>query len=315
MRKFVLATTIAAGVLTLSACSSDDPETVVETGSGDITKEEFYNELKSTSGSEVLQQMVLKTILENNYDVSDEEVDQEIETFKEQYGEQWESVLAQSGYEDEEAFKEDLRINLLQEKAVTEDIEVTDEEIENRYERMQTDLVASHILVEDEATANEVMEKIESGEDFATLAEEFSTDTASAANGGNLEQFSAGSMVPEFEEAAYALEIGEVSEPVQTDYGYHIIKVTDRVEAEDVEPLEDVKEEIRKEIAQTKIDQTAAQAKLQELMESAEIDVKIEEFKDLFEQPEAPTEGVTEEPVTEDEAEEPAAEEETETQE
>ncbi|WP_058308265.1 peptidylprolyl isomerase [Gracilibacillus massiliensis] len=289
MKKLAITATVAASIFALSACSSEeDSETVVETGSGDITKEEFYEELKSANGGQVLQQMVLETILEENYEISDEEVDSEIETFKEQYGEQFEMVLTQSGYEDEDAFREDLRINLLQEKAATEDIEVTDEEIQNRYERMQTNLVASHVLVEDEATANEVIEKLNDGEDFAAVAEEYSTDTGSAANGGELPEFGVGEMVPEFEDAAYNLEIDEISEPVQSQHGFHVIKVTDRVEVEDVEPLEDVEDQLRREIAQTKIDQTALQTKIQDLMSNADIDVKIEEFEDLFEQPEAP---------------------------
>lgn len=290
MKKLAIAATIAAGVFTLSACSSDEPETVVETDAGNVTKEEFYQELKDSSGEQVLQQLVLKTILQNNYEVKDAEVDKEIEKYKEQYGEQWESILTQSGYADEEAFREDLRINLLQQKAVTEDIEVTDEEVQTRYDHMQTDLVASHILVADEKTAKEVSQKLADGEDFAALAKEYSTDTQTAPNGGELGQFSAGSMVAEFENAAYDLEIGEISEPVKTEYGYHIIKVTDRVEVEDVEPLEDIEDTLRKEIKNSKVSQEDAQAKVQQIMKDANIDVKIDEFKDLFKTPELETE-------------------------
>ncbi|UOQ46802.1 peptidylprolyl isomerase [Gracilibacillus caseinilyticus] len=289
MKKLLITAAFATSVFALSACSSDS-ETVVETGSGNINKEDFYEELKANSGEQVLQQMVLETILEDKYDVSDEEVNKEIETYKEQYGDQWESVLQQSGYADEDAFREDLKVNLLQEKAATEDIEVTDEEIQTRYDRMQTKLVASHILVDDEATANEVKEKLDNGEDFAALAEEYSTDTQSASNGGELAEFGVGDMVPAFEDAAYDMEVGEVSDPVQSDYGFHIIKLTDRVENEDVEPLEDVRDQIKREIAATKVDQAAVQAKIQELMDNAEIDVKIDEFKDLFATEEATSE-------------------------
>jgi foldase protein PrsA len=292
MKKLLMSVTFAASVIALSACSSDDPETVVETEAGDVTKEEFYQELKATGGESVLQQLVLQKILEDKYEVSDKEVDAELESYKEQYGDQWESVLQGSGYADEDAFKEDLRMNLLQERAITEDIEVTDEEINTRYERMQTELVASHILVADEDTANEVLDKLNNGEDFAALAEQYSTDTGSAANGGELGQFGPGKMVAEFEDAAYALEVDEISEPVQSQHGYHIIKVTDRVAIEDVEPLEDIKDQVKREIALSKVDSTTAQTKLQDLLDNAKIDVKIEEFKDLFEQPEA-TEGTT----------------------
>nr|WP_040513564.1 peptidylprolyl isomerase [Gracilibacillus halophilus] len=284
MKKLAMATTFAASVIALSACSSDDEsETVVETGSGNITKDEFYEELKSSNGGQVLQQMVLKTILEDNYDVSDEEVDQEVQSLKDQYGDQWEMVLAQSGLEDEDALREQLRTSLLQQKAVTEDVEVSDEEINQRYERMQTELVASHILVQDEETANTVKEELDNGEDFASLAEEYSTDQASASNGGELDPFTAGDMAPAFEDAAYNLETDEVSDPVQSDNGWHIIKLQERNEVE-VEPLEDMKDQIRSEIAQTKVEDSAAQTKMQELMQDADIDVKIDEFESLFEQ-------------------------------
>ncbi|WP_077623139.1 peptidylprolyl isomerase [Sediminibacillus massiliensis] len=300
MKKLVMAASLAAGVLTLSACSSEDPETVVETEQGDVTKEEFYQELKSQSGETVLQQLVMKTILEGNYDVEEEAVDAELESLKEQYGDQFEMVLQQNQFADEEEFKEVLRLNMLQEKAITEDVEVTDEEIQQRYERMQTELTARHILVEDEETAKEVKQKLEDGEDFADLAEEYSTDSTSAANGGDLGTFAAGDMVPEFEDAAYNLEVDEISEPVQSQHGWHIIQVTEKNEVEDVEPLEDIKDQLRREIAMSKVDDQTAQEKMNQLQEDANIDVKIDEYEDLFKPAELPEESNTEQSDSEE---------------
>lgn len=84
---------------------------------------------------------------------------------------------------------------------------------------------ARHILVPDITLANEVIAKLNEGANFAELAAAYSTDTGSAQQGGDLGWFGQGKMVPEFETAAFSLKIGEISEPIQSTYGYHIIQV------------------------------------------------------------------------------------------
>jgi len=84
---------------------------------------------------------------------------------------------------------------------------------------------ARHILVETEEEARATYERLRKGEDFATVAKEVSKDTGSGANGGDLGWFGKGAMVTEFETAAFAMKVGEISKPIKSQFGYHIIQV------------------------------------------------------------------------------------------
>lgn len=275
MKKTFLAFTLATSVFALSACNSGN-EVVVSSTYGDITKDQFYDEIKKLAGNALLEQVIIEQVLEENYDVTDKEVEKELKSVKEQYGDSFKTVLKQNGLT-EETFKDNIKFSLLQEKAKA-DVKVTDEEIKNYYEQAKYELKARHILVADEKTANEVITKLKKGEDFAKLAKEYSSD-GSAAQGGDLGWFTVGKMVPEFNDAAYALKLNTISEPVKTQFGYHIIEVTDKREVKDYGTLEEKKAEIRDAIKATKGD---INKKITELIKKADIEIKDEDLKDAL---------------------------------
>ncbi|MGY5150388.1 MAG: peptidylprolyl isomerase [Candidatus Nitrosopumilus sp. bin_68KS] len=89
---------------------------------------------------------------------------------------------------------------------------------------MAVKIKCSHILVEKQSESLAIMERINNGEKFGKLAKELSIDSGSAKKDGSLGYFTKGMMVKPFEEAAFKLQIGEISEPIKTEFGYHIIK-------------------------------------------------------------------------------------------
>ncbi|MDD5773427.1 MAG: peptidylprolyl isomerase [bacterium] len=111
---------------------------------------------------------------------------------------------------------------------LTKSVKITDEEVEKEIKESNSVASASHILLKDENKAKDVLKRVKKGEDFAKLAVELSEDPTAKKNNGALGTFSKGDMVPEFDNAIFALKIGEISsEPVKTSFGYHIIKRTE----------------------------------------------------------------------------------------
>lgn len=281
MKKIVATTALAASIFALGACSDEEStsEVVVTSEFGDITQEELYNEMKASIGDQALQLLMIEKTLDSKYDVTEEQVQAALDADKEEYGENFDSYIAQQGY-NEESYKKFLKLNLLQEEALIDGVEATDEEIQAKYDAMKSEVNARHILVADEATAKEVKQKLDDGGDFAALAGEYSTEPGAAESGGDLGWFGKGAMVPEFEEAAFSLEPGTISEPVKTDFGYHIIEVVEKREIE--ESFEDKKEELAREVKLEKADSSALFGTVAKLMKDANVEIKDEDLNEAL---------------------------------
>ena len=283
MKKWILAVTLAGGVLALSACNQSGSETIAESKAGNVTQEELYNAMKEKVGDQALQQLVYEKVLSKKYKVTDKDVNDKIKQLKEDLGTNFETALAQYGYKSEDELKSTLKLGMLQEKAAMKDIKVTDKELKDYYDNYKPDIKVRHILVKDEKTANEVKKELDSGKKFEDVAKEKSTDTASAQNGGDLGTINnqnAGQYDKDFINAAYALKVNEISAPVKTQFGYHIIQVTEKKEKKS---YDEMKSEIEYLVKSSKLTNDDINKAMQRELKDADVKVTDKDLKDALE--------------------------------
>ena len=175
--------------------------------------------------------------------------------------------------------KESLLASYALEKVIT-GVRITDKEIEDYYNENQDKFVspatvnASHILVDSEEKAKEIYEKIEKGEmSFEDAAKEYSS-CPSKDNGGSLGDFGKGQMVPEFDAAVFAMEVGDVTkEPVQTQFGYHLIRLNSKNEGATM-PLDSIKERLGQQLLGQK-QQKAYESRINQLKILYPVDIAL----------------------------------------
>ncbi len=277
IKKLLLLAMTGIMVFQMAACSNDSKKQY------DVTMDEFNTVLeeyrlkyKEQAGEEwetklkddkqfnerleelVLEQIILEKVLmdeanSSNINVTEEEVNTEFEKVKKNYtAEDFDEFLLKNNFT-EETYKNDVKdqlliTNFLRSKAEgIMKIEPTEKELKDLYDKYSSwfkKVQASHILVLSEEEAKSIKTKLDNGGDFAALAKEFST-CPSAADGGDLGLFAANEMVAEFSNAAFAMSVGEISDPVKSDFGYHIIKVTDIRDTFEKTDKEDIKYQYR----------------------------------------------------------------------
>lgn len=163
-------------------------------------------------------------------------------------------------------------------KSLREKSGITDEKLKAHYDANKGNyqegetVTASHILVKTEPEAKALLEELKNGKDFAELAKEKSTGP-SGPQGGSLGSFGRGRMVPAFEKAAFSLKAGEVSEPVKTRFGWHVIKVTEHTEGKQ-QDFDQAKEQIRQALEREYI-----QTMIQGLQDKAAIEIKNPDYQ------------------------------------
>ena len=244
----------------------------------------FIEQYKAQLRGQILEKLIVENLLsekvkKDGITVTDEEVDNTITAMLSSQPqpfslEDYKNKLAEHGRnfeEEREQIREQLAYQKILKSQLGGKINATDEEAQKYYDEnlklfeTAEKIRASHILIkpvyvkggdmnEPEAQAlkkaKDVLQKIKNGADFAVLAKA-SSACPSASNGGDLGFFSKGEMTPEFEEAAFKLQVGQVSDIVQTEYGYHIIKVTDHKDAGTIS-FDEAKEKIIEQLMRNK---------------------------------------------------------------
>lgn len=264
-----------------------------EVEGGKTFKEEFDNEILNVM---ISQEIVNQQAEKENITVTDEEVANEMSSYMQMIEnvDEYNKFMEENGI-DEEFLKNHFRQTLIFDKyrnKIMSETEITENDLSDYYnthidEYKKEEIKASHILIttlndmgeplseeetaKKESEAQDILARIKQGEDFEALAKEYSDDKASASNGGDLGYFAKGVMVPEFEEAAFKLEKGQVSDVVKSSFGYHIIKVDDK--REEITSYEDEKENILGAIRYEIYNE-----KMEELKKASEI----EQFEDVI---------------------------------
>ncbi len=196
-------------------------------------------------------------------EITDKQVDARLAQIQKQYfgGDKtkFEKQLKDQGLTEAQVRK-DIRSQIVSEKIFTEvtgKVKVTDKQVEDYYTKNKSQYSqpesreVRHILVKTRVKADDIYKQLKAGADFAGLAKKFSEDTGSKANGGKL-TISKGQTVAPFDQTAFLLKTNEISKPVKTEFGFHVIQPIGNVKPAKVTPLKEVQDSIRQQLAQTK---------------------------------------------------------------
>jgi foldase protein PrsA len=234
---------------------------------GEVAKEKLLDML-------IDEKLQMKKAADIGISATDDEVNSEVEKAKKYFDteEKFNEYLKGQNMDLEyfkQSVKKELIINKLTDK-LTANVAVTDEEVKVYYDTHQSEFMsvkASHVLLDTKEEAEKILARAKAGENFAELAKQNSKDPSAKENSGDLDYFRHGDMVQPFETAAFALKPGEISEVVQTDFGFHVIKVDDNK----LDKFEDVKEQLKASMLSDK-KSTEYEKSLVEMRKSANIE-------------------------------------------
>lgn len=313
MNKKKIFALVLVATLMLTGCGKiatlkNGEEVVAKLDGKSITAEDLYDELKKQGGAITLTNMIDAFVVNKEIKTDDDAksyADAQLSSYKksyQSYGQDFNAALTSAGYSDENEFKDELILeykkNIVTENYVKD--ELTDDEIQKYYDdNIYGDIEARHILIspntKDDMTddekdkaeekakkeAEDIIKKLDEGEDFANLAKEYSDDEGTASKGGKL-TVTYGSVVDEFWDGVNELKDGEYSkEPVKSEYGYHIIY---RIKQKEKPKLDDVKDDVIDKLTEEKInnDSTLQTRALVALRKKYNLEISDDELKKSY---------------------------------
>lgn len=252
----------AGGYMLGNRMGQPEAKVVASVNGEKITQTDLYNQMVKAEGKQVLDRMITTKLVAQEatkakVTVSEADINAELAKVKESVGGDaaFGQALQANGLT-EEQLRESIKIQLLATQILGKEIKIEDADLkkffdENASQFDTRQVTARHILVNTEAEAKEIKAALDGGADFATLAKEKSTEPAAKESGGDLGTFGRGRMVPEFENAVFAMQKGQISNPVQSQFGWHVINLIDiQGTAPD---FEKAKEEVRKKMVDQQV--------------------------------------------------------------
>lgn len=235
----------ALGIAYVAGCGSSDDKVLAQVGDYKITIKEFndfarqlrqpfptaqdeFSEKKKILDSMIVNRLLVQAAYQKGIDQNEDVA---------------RVVLAN---------KDKFLLDVLYQRDIADKATVTDAELKDFYNKLEYKIRASHILVKSEDTANMLLDSIKNGANFEQLAYDHSIDPSAKRNRGDLGYFTYGAMVDEFQDAAFKMEPGEVSTPVKSKFGYHIIKLVDREKNDARKDFDSMKETLRQQLIRKK---------------------------------------------------------------
>jgi foldase protein PrsA len=288
---------IATALLTVSlaACGGGGGGAVATVNGQSISHGDLDNKLEGSPAARgVLQNMVMSMLIDqyaqqHHITVSQDEINKVEDQYKQQYpGDQWSELLKARSLTEGDV-QDLIRRQIIIDKAVGGNVTISDKQIKDYFNKNHAQFDkpaqarARHILVPDLKTAQKVEADLKSGKDFAAEAKQYSTDPGSRDKGGELGWFRKGAMVPAFDQYAFSAPLNQISQPVKSPFGYHVIQVEER-KPEQKATLASTSDQIKTMLRQQQ-EAPLLQPFYQQLQQGAKIQINDPRFEGLFPTP------------------------------